>query len=258
MNQEYPTAFEPNNQILAAPLNGVDDLALELCGDLPGLDGARHARIEDLDSLEPASDEHRLEVSANRLDLGELGHAVGNALEIREAVATLRGDGPGDLRELAIASAAHLLALSDGVASAEGRSRAERALDDGSALETYDRWIHAQGGDPAETSLPSAPVVREVGADAGGIVTRLRALAVGIASVHLGAGRAVKDAPIDHAVGIVCRAKRGDQVSAGDVLAEIHARDETSAVTAATEVQAAYELADGPAERGEVILETLA
>jgi pyrimidine-nucleoside phosphorylase len=187
-----------------------------------------------------------------------LGHAVGNALEIREAVATLHGDGPGDLTELAISSAAHLLALADGVAAAEGRSRAERALEDGSALETYERWIRAQGGDPAETALPSAPVVREVRADAGGSVTRLGALAVGIASVHLGAGRAVKDAPIDHAVGVVCRAKRGDHVAAGDLLAEIHARDETSAAAAAAEVEAAYELADGPAERGQVILETLA
>jgi thymidine phosphorylase len=101
-------------------------------------------------------------------------------------------------------------------------------------------------------------VVREVRADAGGSVTRLGALAVGIASVHLGAGRAVKDAPIDYAVGVVCRAKRGDHVAAGDLLAEIHARDETSAAAAAAEVEAAYELADGPAERGQVILETLA
>ena len=76
VDQEYTTGTEPQNQILAAPLHGVDDLALELCGDLSRLDGAGDARIEDLDSLEPSSHEHRLEVSANRLDLGELGHGA--------------------------------------------------------------------------------------------------------------------------------------------------------------------------------------
>ena len=187
-----------------------------------------------------------------------LGHAVGNALEIREALATLRGAGPSDLRELAVASAAHLLTLVDGLGGPEARSSAERALEDGSALEAYDRWIRAQGGDPSEAALPSAPVVREVTARTDGTVTRLAALAVGIASVHLGAGRAVKDAPIDHAVGIVCRAKRGDGVANGDVLAEIHARDEASAAAAASEVEAAYELGDGRANAGGVILETLA
>jgi pyrimidine-nucleoside phosphorylase len=187
-----------------------------------------------------------------------LGHAVGNALEIREALATLRGNGPTDLRELAVASGAHLLTLVDGVAEPEGRSRAERALEDGSALEAYDRWVRAQGGDPSEAALPSAGVVREVIANADGTVTRVGALAVGIASVRLGAGRAVKDAPIDHAVGIVCRAKRGDRVAAGDVLAEVHARDDASAAAAAAEVEAAYELGEGPADSGGVILETLA
>ncbi len=78
-----------------------------------------------------------------------------------------------------------------------------------------------------------------------------------MASVHLGAGRAVKDAPIDHAVGIVCRAKRGDRVAQGDVLAEIHARDDASADAAVAEVDAAYELADEAPPPGGVILETL-
>ena len=187
-----------------------------------------------------------------------LGQAVGNALEIREAVATLRGDGPTDLTELAIASAAHLVALCDGVDAEEARSRTETALRDGSALEAYERWIRAQGGDPSEDALPRAPVVREVSAQKDGTVTRLGALAVGIASVHLGAGRAVKDAPIDHSVGIVCRAKRGDKVAAGEILAEIHALDDASADAAVAEVQAAYTLdTDAPEPTG-IILETLA
>ena len=186
-----------------------------------------------------------------------LGHAVGNALEIREAVATLRGGGPPDLQELAVASAAHLVTLSDGAGEADARARAEAALADGSALEAYERWIRAQGGDPSEDALPSAPVVRTVAAERDGYVTRLGALAVGLAATRLGAGRAAKDDQIDHSVGVVCLRKRGDWVEAGEVLAEVHARDEASAEAAATDVLAAYELAnEAPSMRG-VILDTL-
>ena len=130
-------------------------------------------------------------------------------------------------------------------------------MSSGSALESYERWIRAQGGDPSEEALPHAPVVREVLAPRDGAVTRLGALAVGVASVHLGAGRAVKDAPIDHAVGIVCRAKRGDRVAAGDVLAEIHAGDGPAAEAAIAEVEAAYELGDEAPEPVGVILATV-
>jgi pyrimidine-nucleoside phosphorylase len=186
-----------------------------------------------------------------------LGQAVGNALEIREAIATLRGEGPADLTELSVASAAHLVALCDGGDLSEARARVASALDDGSALDAYDRWVRAQGGNPEEDALPRAPVVRELPASRDGTVARLGALAVGMASVHLGAGRAVKDAPIDHAVGVVCRAKRGDRVAQGDVLAEIHAGDDASADAAVAEVEAAYELADEAPPADGVILETL-
>jgi pyrimidine-nucleoside phosphorylase len=187
-----------------------------------------------------------------------LGRAVGNALEIHEAVETLRGDGPADLAELAIASAAHLVSLCDGAAEENARARVEDALGDGSALDAYERWIRAQGGDPAVDALPQATVVREASAPRDGAVRRLGALAVGVASVHLGAGRAVKDDTIDHAVGIVCHAKRGDRVAAGDTLATIHARDEAAAEAAVAEVEAAFELGDTAPERGGVILETIA
>src|ERR671931_856810 len=91
-----------------------------------------------------------------------LGRAVGNALEIREAVATLRGEGPPDFVELVLAAAARLLEVSDlSVDEGEARSRAEQALAAGSALTAYDRWIRAQGGDPEESALPTAPHVRE-------------------------------------------------------------------------------------------------
>jgi pyrimidine-nucleoside phosphorylase len=170
-----------------------------------------------------------------------LGHAVGNALELREAVATVKGHGPEDFTELVLDACSRLLALSDlEVDVDEGRRRAQRAIADGSALHTYERWIRAQGGEPDLSTLPIAPVVREVVAPREGVVTRLRALAVGIAALELGAGRRTKDDPIDHAVGIVCHVKRGETVHAGQLLADVHARDEDAAARAVDAVLAAY------------------
>ncbi|MDF2749174.1 MAG: pyrimidine-nucleoside phosphorylase [Gaiellaceae bacterium] len=180
-----------------------------------------------------------------------LGAAVGNALEIAEARETVRGEGPPDFSELVLDACARMLALSDlGVDVEEGRRRAEAAMADGSALDLYERWIRAQGGDPDPAALPRAPVVREVRAPAGGHVTRLGAIDVGHAALHLGAGRRAKEDEIDHSVGVVCRAKRGAEVVTGDVLAEVHARTEAEADRGAAEVLAAYELGeDRPPDR---------
>jgi pyrimidine-nucleoside phosphorylase len=187
-----------------------------------------------------------------------LGQAVGNALEIREAVAAIEGEGPEDFSELVLGSAAHLLSLSDlGLDEITARRAAENAVSDGSALATYQRWIEAQGGDSDLGSLARAPVVREVAAAADGVVRRLGAIAVGHAALHLGAGRRTKEDPIDYAVGVVCRKKRGDEVVSGEVLAEVHAPDAAAAEAVAAEVLAAYELGDEPpAERG-IVLDTI-
>jgi pyrimidine-nucleoside phosphorylase len=176
-----------------------------------------------------------------------LGRAVGNAVEVREAIATLRGDGPPDFAELVLRSAAQLLALSDlGVDETEGRRRAEHAVASGEAMAAYARWVTAQGGDPDERALPQAGVVRLVGAPHGGYVTRLGALGIGRAAVHLGAGRARKEDSVDHATGVVCLAKRGMRVDAGQPLAEVHARDAGSADRGAAEVAACYEIGPDP------------
>jgi pyrimidine-nucleoside phosphorylase len=187
-----------------------------------------------------------------------LGAAVGNALEVREARDTVRGHGPADFTELVLDASARLLALSDlGIDAAEGRRRAEAAVGDGSADAAWCRWIEAQGGTADESTLPQAPIVRELPAPAGGYVASLSAVAIGNAAVHLGAGRRTKEDAVDHAVGIVCRAKRGDRVEAGEPLAEVHARTEAAADLAAGEVLAAYELRDvAPAERP-VLLEVV-
>jgi pyrimidine-nucleoside phosphorylase len=187
-----------------------------------------------------------------------LGYAVGNALEVHEAAATLRGEGPPDFTELVLDASAHLLALSDlGIDRAEARRRAEQAVADGSATAVYERWVRAQGGDPDEGALPKAPIVREVCAPRAGHVRRLGALTVGLAALHLGAGRREKDDPVDHAVGVVCRKKRGDEVEEGETLAEIHARDERTAAEAAADVLAAYEVGEEPPCARPIVLDTL-
>ncbi|HYI75588.1 MAG TPA: hypothetical protein VEW90_09995, partial [Gaiellaceae bacterium] len=188
-----------------------------------------------------------------------LGAAVGNAVEVREARTTVRGQGPADFTELVIDACARLLALSDlGIDTDEGRERAEQVLADGSARETYERWIRAQGGDPDVDALPKAPVVAEVRAPRAGVVTRLAALPVGVAALELGGGRRTKDDEIDHAVGVVCSAKRGQTVETGQVLADVHARDEESAARAVEAVAAAYEIGDeAPPVKG-ILLDVVA
>jgi pyrimidine-nucleoside phosphorylase len=187
-----------------------------------------------------------------------LGSAVGNAVEVQEALDTIRGHGPADFSELVLDACARLLALSDlGIDETEGRRRAEAAVADGTAEVVWRRWIEAQGGTADERRLPTAPIERDVPAPSAGYVHRIGAIAVGNAAVHLGAGRRTKEDAIDHAVGVLCLAKRGDAVERGQPLARVLARDETTAAVAVGELLAAYELApDAPPEQP-VLLEII-
>ncbi len=158
---------------------------------------------------------HGIEVTALVSPMDEpLGWAVGNALELDEAVATLRGDGPDDLTELCLEAAAIL------VGDAE---RVRRVLASGEGHGAYDAWIRAQGGDPS-APLPRAPVVETTASPRSGVVRRCHALRVAELALELGAGRAVKGGPVDHAVGVVVHRKAGDEVAAGEPLATVHAR----------------------------------
>ena len=187
-----------------------------------------------------------------------LGAAVGNSLEIAEAWDTVRGEGPPDFTELVLDACARMLAFSDlGIDAEEGKRRAEAAVADGSALELYERWIRAQGGDPDPAALPQAPVVREVPAPCAGAVTRLGAIQIGQAALYLGAGRRTKEDSIDHSVGIVCHVKRGAQVDAGERLAEVHARDEASADEGVRAVLAAYDIGDTPPRERSILLDVV-
>jgi pyrimidine-nucleoside phosphorylase len=260
------TATVDNVSLIAASImskklaGGADAIVL----DVKVGDGAFMKTLEDGRALSEAMIElgrrAGREVVCMLTDMDQpLGQAVGNALELREAIATLRGEGPPDFSELVLESVAHLLALSDlGIDENEGRRRAEAAVADGSALEAYERWIRAQDGDPDEAALPAAAVVREVKAPGAGFVSRIGAIQIGVAALHLGAGRQTKEDVIDHAVGIVCRKKRGDEVASGDVLAEIHARDDASAVEAEAAVLQAYTLAGEAPRPRPIVLDTIA
>jgi pyrimidine-nucleoside phosphorylase len=227
-------------------------------------DGAFMKTLESARELAEAMRELGLragrEVVCELTDMDQpLGRAVGNALEIREAVATLRGEGPDDFVELVLGAASHLLALSDlGVDTSEGRRRAETALGDGSALEAYESWIRAQGGDPALEALPSAPAVRPVPAPADGYVQAIAATEIGEAALRLGAGRVRKGDAIDHAVGLVCSAKRGDRVETGAPLAEVHAATEEAADRAVSEVTDAYTIGPDRPDPRPIVLDVIA
>ena len=171
-----------------------------------------------------------------------LGRAVGNAVEVEEAVATLRGEGPPDLVEVTLALAREMLAL------ARVEADPAAALADGRALDRYRLMIAAQGGDP-DAPLPEARHTEVITADEDGWLRRLDARAVGVAAWRLGAGRARKEDDVNHAAGIVCLAKPGDRVTAGQPVLELRTDDETRFGAAAEALAGAVEIGPEPRRR---------
>ncbi len=190
-------------------------------------------------------------VAARVTDMNQpLGYAVGNALEVKEALNTLRGQGPDDLTSLLVAEAGHLLHMCGKVASEEeGKAKARQTLEDGSALEKFRAFVEAQGGDPAvvddpDRLLPQASVVSPLPSPRSGWLKRVNARTFGEVTVHLGGGRERKGDPIDHAVGVVLAAKIGDYVEQNQPLCHIHARTQAEAEAAAKTLLTAYEWSD--------------
>ena len=163
-----------------------------------------------------------------------LGHAIGNALETEEAIQSLRGEGPADLRELTIAQTAEMLLLA-GIEKdlARARESCARALDDGRALEKMREIVEAQGGNPAVLDdpalLPQAATSATLDADRAGYVGEMDVRAIGRAAVALGAGRAAVDDRIDPGVGFTVTVKPGDAVRAGEPLATVFAASDADA-----------------------------
>ncbi len=187
-----------------------------------------------------------------------LGFAVGNALEVKEAIAVLKGEGAGNLRELCLALGACLL-MEANMADSEEKARImlEKCIEDGSALRKLAEFVKAQGGDERavyDTSLlPSAPYVVELPSPQEGYVKSLQADSVGRACIILGGGRETKESTIDLSVGIVLNKKVGDYVNLGESLLTIHAHDEESAKEAETVLLSSFEFSETPPERTKFI-----
>ncbi len=182
-----------------------------------------------------------------------LGWAVGNALEVREALNALRGSGPEDFREHCLVAAAHMLVVGRKAANLDkARTMAESALESGRALESFRRLVQAQGGDVRYVDepdrLPQAPLIETVPASRAGYLLGINAREVGETSVELGAGRARKEDPIDHAVGIEIHHKVGDSVEAGQPLFTIHANDAAKLAAAKTRLLAAHQWSTEPVQ----------
>ena len=187
-----------------------------------------------------------------------LGWAVGNALEVKEAISVLKGEKGGDLLELCLTLGSCMLTEA-GLAGSieEARARLEKTISDGTALEKLSQMVTAQQGDGRDvydtSRLPLAPVQMEVTALEGGYVRRIEAEQVGLVSMHLGGGRATKDSEIDLSVGLVLHKKVGDSVGAGESLATIHAASPEKAAEAAELLRACYSLSSDPVQRSPFI-----
>jgi pyrimidine-nucleoside phosphorylase len=180
-----------------------------------------------------------------------LGFAVGNALEVREAIDVLHGGGPADFREHCLIACAHMLLLGKrAVSLVEGRDMAEKAIHNGDAFEKFRQLVIAQGGDVKVVDepdlLPAASHVEVVKSPRSGYLSQIHARMIGEATVLLGAGRAKKTDPIDHGVGIVIQHKVGDYVEQGALLFTIHANDLKQAELVRSQTLSAYQFSDQP------------
>ena len=180
-----------------------------------------------------------------------LGFAVGNAVEVEEAIEVLSGRGPADVRELTLQLGVEMLVAGEAAPDrAVARDRLERALADGSALQKFAEVVEAQGGDARAVDdpkrLPQPARVREVRATRGGTVAAIDAEQVGLAAMELGAGRARKEDRVDPAAGLLLRKRVGDEVRTGEVVAELHAASDERFSAGEARLRGALAVADEP------------
>ena len=226
--------------------------------------GAFMKNIEDARELAKAmvdiGKENGRSVKAILTDMDRpLGHAIGNALEIREVINTLKGHGPEDLTHECIIMAAHMLVLSRMCDYETALNRVQQVLDSGAALERLRLMIEAQGGDSRVIDdnrvLTIGKFTYDVTSPQDGYITRMNTERCGIASVMLGAGRTVKDGPIDYSAGIVMHKKTGDAVSMGERIATLYASDESLFTNAAQTYLAAITIGDTASKVMDTILD---
>ena len=228
--------------------------------------GAFMKNIEDARELAKAmvdiGKENGRSVKAILTDMDRpLGHAIGNALEIREVIDTLKGHGPEDLTHECIIMAAHMLVLSHMCDYETALSRVQEALDSGAALERLRMMIDAQDGDSRviddESLLAIGKFTYDVTAPQDGYITHMNTEQCGIASVMLGAGRTVKDGPIDYGAGIVMHKTTGDAVSMGERIATLYASDESLFTNAAQTYLAAITIGNTAPKVVDTILDVV-
>lgn len=226
--------------------------------------GAFMKNIEDARELAKAmvdiGKENGRSVKAILTDMDRpLGHAIGNALEIREVIDTLKGNGPEDLTHECIIMAAHMLVLSRMCDYETALNRVQQALDSGVALERLRLMIEAQGGDSRviddDRVLTIGKFTYDVTSPQDGYITHMNTEQCGIASVMLGAGRTIKDGPIDYSAGIVMHKKTGDAVSMGERIATLYASDESLFTNAAQTYLAAITIGDTASKVMDTILD---
>jgi pyrimidine-nucleoside phosphorylase len=191
-----------------------------------------------------------------------LGRAIGNALEMAEAIAILHGQGPEEVSELCHHEAAELLVMTGAVDTVpEAERRVEQAISTGAALAKLAEVIQAQGGDPRQVErpelLPSAPVHTMLLAPCSGYIASIEAEQVGLVSMRLGAGRFKKGEQVDHRTGFILQAKVGDYRRAGEPLVEIHAHSESEAASVSESLLACYSWSDAPITPGPLIHSTI-
>jgi len=182
-----------------------------------------------------------------------LGFAIGNALELKEAIATLHNQGPQDFREHCLVVAAYLLSMGRVVETVnEGKKMAKKALATGDAWERFRLLVQTQGGDvstiDSPEKLPAAPIIAPYNAQSTGYIHLINARIVGETAVKLGAGRAMKEDTIDHAVGIKINKKVGDFVQAGEQILEIHAHQQADCDVAFPALGTAIQISSAPAK----------
>jgi pyrimidine-nucleoside phosphorylase len=195
-----------------------------------------------------------------------LGSAVGNAVEVREAIDVLHGQGPSDVRELTLRLGVEMLLAGEAPGVGHdpllARMRVETALADGGAAKRFAQLVEAQGGDPHcvedPSRLPQPKAKREVRAGRSGVLAVLDAERIGLAAVELGAGRARKEDPVDPAAGIILHKHLGDEVRAGDVLAELHAASDSRLDAGEERLRGAATIGDTPPRRKPLVLERIA
>jgi pyrimidine-nucleoside phosphorylase/thymidine phosphorylase len=242
---------------------GIDGLVL----DVKAGNGAFMERLDDARDLARSMCDigralgKRMRALITRMDQ-PLGRAVGNAIEVAECVACLRGEGPADLMDLSVELAAEVVLMGERAASLDAaRAACLETIADGSALDRFRRLVAAQGGDPRVLDepgrLPQPRERLEITAPRAGIVQSLAARPIGHATMLLGAGRARVDSAINPAVGVLLHKKAGDPVAAGERLCTVLIDDESHLDAALDLIARAYDIGDAPVAVPDLIVERL-